>query len=553
MCNNKDARDVDAAQATLEVRDLCISIGASRIVSGLSFSVRTGERICLLGTSGSGKSLTASAILGLLPAIATVAGSIQINGEEVCGIPLARRPEKARAAMVFQDSAVALNPLVRLREQLVEPLRRHGGLSREDACVAAVELAESVGLPDAEALLSRYSGELSGGQRQRICIALALACDTSLLIADEPTTALDVVTQQRVLNVLRTYTAGHAMPCLLFITHDVAVASQLCTHAVVMHRGRIVETGAIDDVLAHPGHAYTRHLVTAAAAGGNLASAIVAPKAPTEAPKPDSVLRVRELTRTYTGPRSRWSAARARTTALAPTSFDIGRGERVGVLGSSGSGKTTLLQQLLALDLPDSGTIEFDGRRIEPGTATRLRWYRRRVQYIPQDPASTLDPLMPVSMLVAEPLKRLGVDGDHGTMVLAALESVGLNSSVLNRRAGEISGGQAQRVAIARAIVMGPELLLADEPVSGLDLPLRQQVVALLRTLSEERGMGLIVVSHDLSVVADLCDRTMVMSDGHVVEDRTTTDLLECPEHRVSKELVAAIPRLRDQHAALIA
>ncbi len=242
----------DAASIGLEVTDLRISIGGRPLVRGVSFSVENGQRVCLLGESGSGKSLTAAAVLGRLPSHAVAEGSIRVNGIEVLNTPSSKRPDQARVAMVFQDSAVALNPLVRMREQIVEPLRRHRGLSRADALSAAVELAESVGLPDPAHILNRFSGELSGGQRQRVCIALALACNTRMMVADEPTSALDVVTQKRVLDLMRRYTAGRQTPALLFITHDFAVASELCSHAIVMKDGRTIERGELATIFSNP-------------------------------------------------------------------------------------------------------------------------------------------------------------------------------------------------------------------------------------------------------------------------------------------------------------
>ena len=547
---------------SLEVTDLRISIGRRAIVKGTTFSVGVGQRLSLLGESGSGKSLTASAVLGRLPANAVASGSIKINGVEVLGMRASKRPEEARVAMVFQDSAVALNPLVRVGEQIIEPLRRHRGLSREAAQNAAIELAESVGLPDPASIIRRFSAELSGGQRQRVCIALALACNTRLMVADEPTTALDVVTQKRVLDVLKKYTAGQNTPALLFITHDFAVASELCSDAVVMKDGDVVEPGRIDTIFAAPTNAYTRELIRAARAAtvepyverfrkelaaNALAANPVATDAETAAPFFD----IGEVSRAYPMPRTSLFAKRETKTALFPTSLVIDEGSRVGIVGVSGSGKTTLLRLMLALESTDTGAITCQGAEVYPADVKRLKWYRRKVQYVPQDPASTLDPLMTVRNLVREPLIRLGVVGNHDEMVREALDSVGLDEKFVNRRANELSGGQAQRLAIARAIATRPDFLLADEPVSGLDLPMREAIVALLRRISEERGTGIVVVSHDLSMVASLCERTVVMHAGHVVEDRPTRELLAAPAHERTRELVDAIPVLQVAPAEL--
>ncbi|QZY50747.1 ATP-binding cassette domain-containing protein [Leucobacter tenebrionis] len=544
---------------SLEVTDLRIAIGGRTIVNGTTFSVGKGQRVCLLGESGSGKSLTASAVLGRLPANAVTEGSIRVNGVEVLGVPASKRPEEARVAMVFQDSAVALNPLVRIREQLVEPLRRHRGLSRADAAQAAVELAESVGLPDPAGIIDRFSAELSGGQRQRVCIALALACNTRLMVADEPTTALDVVTQKRVLDVLKKYTAGQHTPALLFITHDFAVASELCSDSVVMKDGDVVEQGQIHSIFAAPENPYTRELIRAARAATvdpyvqqfRRELAELRAEDAAEQPKAKVFYDIGDVSREYPMPRKGLFGKREMKTALFPTDLVIREGERVGIVGVSGSGKTTLLRLMLALDTTDTGAVTCSGREVYPADVKKLKWYRRKVQYVPQDPASTLDPLMTVRKLVREPLVRLGVPGDHDTMVREALDSVGLDEKFLHRRANELSGGQAQRLAIARAIATRPDFLLADEPVSGLDLPMRESIVALLRRISEERGTGIVVVSHDLSMVANLCERTVVMHAGEVVEDRSTRQLLADPRHERTKELLDAIPVLHVMPDAL--
>ncbi|WP_311214576.1 MULTISPECIES: ABC transporter ATP-binding protein [unclassified Arthrobacter] len=539
--------------ASLEITNLRIAIRGKTIVDGLSFKVLAGQRLCLLGASGSGKSMTASAVLGRLPSNAVATGSIRINGHEVLGVPAPKRPENARVAMVFQDSAVALNPLVRLVDQLVVPLRRHRGLDAAGARAAALELAEAVGLPDPSTLITAYPSELSGGQRQRVCIALALACNTRLMVADEPTTALDVVTQAKVLKVLNKFTAGENSPALLFITHDFAVASELCTDAVVLRDGRIVEEGLLRDVLANPRDPYSRNLIRAARAA-TIAPYLQEFSASTEAVASTTIepgtnaessfFDIDRVSRSFQMPRQHRFAKRVERVALGQTSLKIGAGERVGIVGVSGSGKTTLLRLMLALESSDTGSVRCAGREVEPGPLKELRWYRRRVQYVPQDPAGSLDPRMVVRDLVAEPLIRLNVDVDRKQAVREALESVGLGPEYLDRRASELSGGQAQRVAIARAIATRPDFLLADEPVSGLDLPMREQVIELLRSIAEERGTGLLIVSHDLSMVASLCHRTVVMHDGAVIEDRATLALLSDPQHPRTRELVGAIPVL---------
>ena len=369
---------------SLEVTDLRISLGDQEIVRDVTFSVKQGQRVCLLGESGSGKSMTASAILGHLPMNARVEGSILVNGIEVAGIPAPKRPEGARVAMVFQDSAVALNPLVRIQDQLMEPLRRHRKLSKRDAHSAALELVESVGLPDPEALIRRYSAELSGGQRQRVCIALALACTTGLMVADEPTTALDVVTQSKVLDVLEKYTAGENTPALLFITHDFAVASELCSFAVVMKSGRAIEQGALETLFRSPENPYTRKLIRAAAMATiephlERAATLSASADPAK-DEATGFFELRDVSKEYLLPRSAPFRPRKTKTALRPVSLSIAAGERVGIVGASGSGKTTMLRLMLALEASNTGEVMCEGRPIFPGpvsSSSRRRETRR--------------------------------------------------------------------------------------------------------------------------------------------------------------------------------
>ncbi|WP_175414038.1 ATP-binding cassette domain-containing protein [Agrococcus sp. SGAir0287] len=530
----------------LDVTDLRIAIGGRTIVDRISFSVAPGQRVCLLGESGSGKSLTAGAVIGRLPSHAVVDGSITVGGTEVLGVAASRRPDHARVATVFQDSAVALNPLVRIKDQLVEPLRRHRGLTRKEATQAAIDLAESVGLPDPARTVELFSAELSGGQRQRVCIALALACDTGLLVADEPTTALDVVTQKRVLDVLQTYTAGERTPSLLFITHDFGVAAELCTDAVVMRSGEVVEQGPLSTLFTAPRHEYTRSLVAAARAATLEPATARLREEPAVAAEPEraTFLDVQGVGKTYVVPGRRLFSSPEERVALEPTSLTIEAGERVGIVGVSGSGKTTLLRLMLAIESATTGEIRCEGTDVRPGPVRSLAWYRRKVQYVPQDPASTLDPLMTVEALLQEPLVRLRVPGDHAAMAAEALESVGLDEGYRRRRVHELSGGQAQRVAIARAIATHPDLLLADEPVSGLDLPMRESIVGLLQEISRTRGTGIVVVSHDLSMVASLCERTIVMHGGAVIEDQPTLQVLTAPQHERTRDLLASIPSL---------
>jgi peptide/nickel transport system ATP-binding protein len=591
--------------ASLTVTDLSISIAGNLLVDKVSFSVAAGEKLCLLGASGSGKSITACAILGQLPPNAVTSGSILIGGQEVLGVPLQRRSPSARASMVFQDSAVALNPLIPVGQQLSQPFRRHQGMSKADAASASLEILQTIGIADPQALVGAFPSELSGGQRQRVCIALAIACRTGLLVADEPTTALDVVTQEKVLAVLRRYASAVDAPALLFITHDIAVAASICDAGVVLHEGHIVEQNSFSQLIRAPRHPFTQSLVQAARAatvqtaveqasdlsghghhqrvlvgsavgdGGTVTyqgsahqgsayqdsartagrtPLALAESGPGNAPgcKPESspcnpdvdYLSAENVTRSFLLPRQRILGPRTERVALNNVSIQIGKNECVGLVGSSGSGKTTLLKALLALDRPTAGQITCDGRDVAPGPLPTLKWYRKVVQYVPQDPATSLDFRMTVRDLIHEPLVHLDVPCNREERITSALDAVGLSTALQSKKASELSGGQAQRVAMARALAIRPQFLLADEPVSGLDLPMREQVIALLQDICRNSGMGLLVVSHDISMVASLCERTVVIHAGEIIEDGVTSRVLTDPKHPTTRDLLDAIPSL---------
>ena len=585
--------------ASLTVTDLSISIAGNVLVDKVSFSVAAGEKLCLLGASGSGKSITACAILGQLPPNAVTSGSILIGGQEVLGVPLQRRSPNARASMIFQDSAVALNPLIPVGQQLTQPFRRHQGMSKADAASAAVEILHTIGIADPQALVRAFPSELSGGQRQRVCIALAIACRTGLLVADEPTTALDVVTQEKVLAVLRRYVSAVDAPALLFITHDIAVAASICDAGVVLHDGKIVEQNSFSQLIQAPRHPFTQSLVEAARAatvttaveqasdlsgqghhqrvlvgsavgdggtvtqqgisqhhnaGITLGRVPLALAEPGNAPgckpaaspcNPDvDYLSAEDVTRSFILPRQRIFGPRTERVALNNVSIQIGKNECVGLVGSSGSGKTTLLKALLALDRPTAGQITCDGREVTPGPLPTLKWYRKVVQYVPQDPATSLDFRMTVRDLIHEPLVHLDVPCNREERITSALDAVGLSTALQSKKASELSGGQAQRVAMARALAIRPQFLLADEPVSGLDLPMREQVIALLQDICANSGMGLLVVSHDISMVASLCERTVVIHAGEIIEDGATSRVLTDPKHPTTRDLLDAIPSL---------
>ncbi|MEQ3553788.1 ATP-binding cassette domain-containing protein [Pseudonocardia nematodicida] len=531
------------------VRGLSVVIGARPVVGGVDLDLGPGERVALCGPSGSGKSLTAAAVLGRLPPGAVADGIVEIGATPVLRIPAALRPGSPRVAAIGQDSRTALNPLVRVGRQLRASVRSTGG---DDSDGSLRALLADTGLEDPARVLAGHPGELSGGQRQRVQLAMALAGRPDLLVADEPTTALDPVSRRRVLDLLTERLAGTA---LLFISHDLAAARELCARIVRIRAGRTVaaghrpDTGIPDRNEDGRGPTATRARSVAVelprgpgADGPVRADTAATSRAADGAPAP-AFLAARGLHRVHPDPRPRrpWSRAPRRPVhALRGADLAVHAGERVGLAGASGAGKSTLLRILLALERADDGTVTVDGHPVRPGPVRGLRWYRRAVQYVPQDPASALDPRASAGDLVAEPLARLAVPGDHAAAVATALDRVGLAGTVAGRRPGELSGGQAQRVALARALAVGPRLLIADEPLSGLDPELRSRIVELITGTCAEDGTGLLLVAHDLALLAALCPRAVVLHDGAVVEDRPTADLLAAPRHPAAAELVRA-------------
>jgi ABC-type glutathione transport system ATPase component len=579
----------------LEVDELTVRFGSTAVVDRVSFTLGAGERLGIIGESGSGKTLTALAILGLASDRARVSGSVRLDGEELLGAR-DRRLSALRGdqvAMVFQEPLTSLDPLMRVGTQMAESLRLHRGLSRRGAHIAALELAERVGLPDPERIARAWPHQLSGGQRQRVGIASALACGPSLLIADEPTTALDVTVQAEILSLLDALVVEQGSS-LLFITHDLAVMAEVAQQVLVMQKGRVVDRGEFETILGHSEHAYTQKLLNAVRAvswdgTGSPAGVTTAPTLATAPPPlptvvpgwrealsaggapnpsgrgangrtestdpdrtsgPDPNTAVGEplleavgLSRTYRLPRRSLTGPVPTVEALRAVDLTVHAGESLGIVGESGSGKSTLLRILLALDRPDAGELRFRGEPIgRPGQD--LSAFRRQVQIVFQDPVASLDPHLTVRDIVAEPLECLRIAGDHNALIDAALVDVGLDPTVRARYPHEFSGGERQRIAIARALVPRPRILVGDEPVSALDVSVRAQILDLLRQLTAALELTLVLVSHDIGVVAQLCRHVVVMKDGAVVERGATADVLRDPQHPYTQRLLSSVPRL---------
>ncbi len=525
--------------ALLSVRGLGVAIGERPVLADLVLEVDAGEVLGLIGESGSGKSLTALALAGLLPEGARASGSVVFEGAELVGADEAALcGVRGRGiGLVFQEPATALNPLMTIGDQVAETARIHGGFSAAAARERAAATLERVGLPPQRIGLERYPHELSGGQRQRVAIALAVALAPRLLIADEPTTALDVTTQAQILELLAELAARDRM-ALLLISHDLAVVASVARRLAILHAGRIVEQGATLAVLRAPAHDYTRALVR----DFTLPAAV--PRTPSAAPP---LLAADGIVRAYRMARRGFFGRAPLRRAVDGVTLAIAPGERVGLVGESGSGKSTLVRALLGLEAPEAGSVRIEGERFTGASAATARRLRRIVQVVFQDPYGSLNPRHRVGRIVAEPLQLLGAAlpaAERERRVAAALTDVGLEAADARRRPHEFSGGERQRIAIARALVVGPRLLILDEAVSALDASLRSQILALLLALSAARGLAYLFVSHDLGVVRAITDRTLVMRSGRIVEEGPTAEVLGRPQHPYTRELVAATPSL---------
>ena len=528
------------SEPVLSIEGLRVELpeGAERkfAVDGLDLRVGHNEIVCLVGESGSGKSVTAQAILGLLPKrmLTVSAGAIRYGGEDLTRLPAEalRRLRGARISMIFQEPMAALNPVLTVGAQIAEAIRAHERVS-PSACDMRIEaLLDDVGLPDPPLLRRAYPHHLSGGQRQRVMIAMALALAPDLLIADEPTTALDVTTQAQILQLLRRIQAARQMG-ILFITHDFGVVADIADRVAVMRWGCKVEEGTARQVLKSPAHEYTRGLIAAVpklAAGPS--------RMPGDAPV---LLEVVGLRKTYAG-RRLFGPAR-RVAAVDGVDLVLRRGETLGIVGESGSGKSTVARLIVRLIAPDGGSIRFAGTDLAPLGRRALRPFRHRVQMVFQDPFGSLNPRWTVGDIIAAGPVAQGVRrADARARAAEWLQLVGLDASAARRYPHEFSGGQRQRIGIARALALEPELLIADEPVSALDVSVQAQVLALLGGLRARLGLTMLFITHDLRVAAQICDTVAVMRRGRVVEIAPAAELFARPQHAYTQELIAAIP-----------
>lgn len=521
----------------VEVTDLDVAFGSLRAVDGLSFRLEPGAALALVGESGSGKSTVAGALLGLHRGTgARVGGSVHVAGTDVLGASdeELRRLRGAKAAMVFQDPLSSLDPYYAIGDQIAEVYRVHTRAPRRAARARAVEVLDRVGIPDAARRSRSRPHEFSGGMRQRALIAMALACEPELLVADEPTTALDVTVQAQILDLLHTLREETGMG-LLLVTHDVGVAAESVDEVLVMRHGRAVEHGPVGTVLGAPAEPYTRELLGAV-------PRVDAPRAGSQATE-ETVLEAAGLRRVF-------GRGKGAVTAVDDVSLTVRRGETLGIVGESGSGKTTLGRMLVGLLEPTAGEVRFDGRAV--------LGVNPAVQMVFQDPVSSLNPRRSVGESIADPLRArdMGIPPlergrERGRdeerirgRVKELLERVGLEEAHYDRYPHEFSGGQRQRVGIARALAADPRVIVCDEPVSALDVTTQAQVVALLGELQRELGLALVFVAHDLAVVRQVSDRVAVMRRGQVVEYGPADEVYDDPRDPYTRQLLAAVPAL---------
>ena len=532
-------------------------------VRGVSFEIPANRTVALVGESGSGKSVTAMSVVNLLPDNAEREGRVLFEGRDLlhATLPELQALRGREIACVFQEPMTSLNPVFTVGRQIAEPLVRHLGLSRREALAKAEHLLHEVGLPEPKRRLAAYPHELSGGQQQRVMIAMALACEPKLLIADEPTTALDVTIQRQILELLARLKEQHRMS-MLFISHDLGVVGEIADEVVVMRHGQVREQGPVERLFTSPQDAYTQALLSCrprldapparlAIVDDHIARRINETKAKPKDPNAPVVLEVQSLAKSF------WFKEgllrRREFKAVQGVSFQLRRGHTLGVVGESGSGKTTLGLTLLRLHAPSSGpvsgaaTCHTQGAAVDLLALSEAQWQpmRRRLQIVFQNPYASLNPRFTIGQTLLEPMQIHGIGASAAEREQRArtlLQKVGLDAAAMNKYPHEFSGGQRQRIAIARCLTLDPEVLVLDEAVSALDVSVQAQVLNLLKDLQDELGLAYLFISHDLAVVRFMADEVLVMKDGQVVEQAGAAELLAAPQQKYTRDLLAAVP-----------
>ncbi|OEZ32756.1 dipeptide ABC transporter ATP-binding protein [Variovorax boronicumulans] len=566
----------------LRVRGLDVAFdthrGTVQVLGGVSFEIAPGEILGVVGESGAGKSMVGAAVIGLVPPPGRIAGgTVELHGERIDTLrgEDMRRVRGRRIGSVFQDPLTSLNPVYPIGRHLIETIRTHLPVSEQEARRRALALLADVEIPDPESRIDQYPHQFSGGMRQRVAIALALCAEPQLLIADEPTTALDVSVQAQVIRVFRRVCRERGTAAML-ITHDMGVIAEAADRVMVMYQGRVLETGPVRQVLDHPREPYTRALMAAIpsvhdrlhrlpvpeiGADISVAAALPPAQAETVAPPADGtpLIRVQGLSREFdlsAGWLVRTLARQPKKVlhAVDGVSFDIARGRTFGLVGESGSGKSTVARMIAGLTRPTAGTVHFDG--IDRwGDAAQTAALRRRFQMIFQDPHASLNPRWRVDRLIAEPVEVLGLAAsaeETAERVAEALRRVRMSPDDGRRYPHQFSGGQRQRIAIARALASQPEFIVCDEPTSSLDVSVQAQVLNLMRDLQDEFGLTYLLISHNLAVIRHMCDDVGVMQRGRLVEQGSAAEVLDAPKHAYTRALMAAVPDMRHAPAAAV-
>ncbi|MSP82449.1 MAG: ABC transporter ATP-binding protein [Alphaproteobacteria bacterium] len=532
----------------LSVEDLAVTFataaGPVAALQGVSFALQPGEVLGIVGESGSGKTVACRSVMRLLAANAQVrSGRILFEGRDMLALDEAdlARIRGDRIAMIFQNPSTHLDPLMTAGGQVAEALRAHRGMGAREARRQAIDLLAEMRIPEPERRVDSYPHQLSGGMRQRVMIAAALACRPGVLLADEPTTALDVTVQAQILGLLKGLRAEHGLSIIL-VSHDLGVIAQMCDRVVVMKDGKVVETGPIADIIHRPRMDYTRQLIASQ-------PALMLPAMPSNRVR-EPILAVRNLSVHYASSRGLsgllTGQARHVVRAVDDVGFSLGQGETLGIVGESGSGKSTIARAIVGLAPVHAGEIDFAGRSVRrQDAAARLR-FQRSVQMVFQDPFTSLNPSFTIARTLAEPLRRhrLCAPADIAARIAELMAKVELPDDLLSRRPSQLSGGQRQRVGIARALAVEPRLIIADEVTSALDVTIQAQILGLFKKLRDSMGLTIVLISHDLAVVRHLCERVVVMRHGRLVEHGVTAEVFAAPRDPYTQELLAAIPRI---------